>query len=134
MPAQPPTPPGAGVPDPSRKLPSYKTYTGPDPSTIPGPRSKSQADKFFAQVGTEKNILPNRVNKAVGFGGWIFGGAAAVYMVLFADFGDREHVFSPVRREYIRAKQTFFTLTPEERKTMGLDKRVGESEAGSQPS
>ncbi|ODN74047.1 hypothetical protein L202_07518 [Cryptococcus amylolentus CBS 6039] len=133
MPAQSPIPPPAGIPDRSRKIPAYKTYTGPDPSTLSGPRSKSQAEQYFAK-GAHETILPKRVSKAIGFGGWFFGGVAAVYMVLFADFGDREHVFSPVRREYIRTKQSFFTLTPEERKTMGLETRIGESEAGKQPS
>lgn len=87
-----------------------RVYTGPDPATLADPRSRSQADKYFARVAND-NILPSRMSKALGFGGWFFGGGesqgpahtdlanpivSVVYMALFADFGDKEHVFSPV--------------------------------------
>ena len=50
-----------------------RVYTGPDPSTLSEPRSRTQADKYFARVAND-NILPNRYSKALGFGGWFFGG------------------------------------------------------------
>lgn len=110
--------PSMSEPGPSRR-PRHphpeRVYTGPDPSTLADPRSRSQADKYFARVAND-NILPNRYTKALGFGGWFFGGGTSlsscsldvsarhradrivsvVYMALFADFGDKEHVFSPV--------------------------------------
>lgn len=87
-----------------RKRDVSRTYTGPERSTLP---TRSQQEKYFQRVANE-NILPTRAHKWLGFGGWIFGGSetfygkrvliavACGYMVLFADFGDREHVFSPV--------------------------------------
>jgi hypothetical protein len=102
-PAGPSTRPRRPHPHPER------VYTGPDPSTLAEARTRTQADKYFARVAND-NILPNRYTKALGFGGWFFGGGqsarwktgsclsvvSVVYMALFADFGDKEHVFSPV--------------------------------------
>lgn len=49
-----------------------KTYTGPDRSTLPEARSRTQADKYFARVANE-NVLPGRAHKALGIGGWVLG-------------------------------------------------------------
>lgn len=138
-----------------------RVYTGPDPATLANPRSRSQADKYFARVAND-NILPSRMSKALGFGGWFFGGGewefcsnigsgnlklmipvSVVYMALFADFGDKEHVFSPVsgmplgsdfhglgiridgrqlRRKYKEWTKDMTTLSPGERSILGLDR------------
>jgi hypothetical protein len=54
-----------------------RVYTGPDPSTLADPRSRSQAEKYFARVAND-NILPIRYTKALGFGGWFFGGGESL--------------------------------------------------------
>ncbi|WWD18761.1 hypothetical protein CI109_103216 [Kwoniella shandongensis] len=102
-----------------------KSYVGPDISTLDPPRSRSQAEKYFARVANE-NALPSRTSKLLGVGGWVLGGFACVYMTLWADFGEREHVFSPVRRQYAILKNSFFTLSPREREMMGLEERKAE--------
>ncbi|KAL0240606.1 hypothetical protein I308_106404 [Cryptococcus tetragattii IND107] len=121
----------------SRPVPSYKAYTGPDPSTIAVQRSKAEAERYWARMSrkADESVLPVRVNKALGFGGWIAGTIACAYMVLFADFGPREHVFSPVRREYQKLKQSFFTLSPEEQRIVGLQQEPSvEDESQRRPS
>ncbi|OXC70026.1 hypothetical protein AYX13_01372 [Cryptococcus neoformans] len=130
-----PTPPPTAPP--SKAVPSYKAYTGPDPNTIAVQRSKAEAERYWARMSrkSDESVLPLRVNKALGFGGWIAGTVACAYMVLYADFGPKEHVFSPVRREYQKFRQSFFTLSPEEQRIMGLQQepRV-EHEAQRRPS
>ena len=69
-----PTPEAGPSTRPRRPHPHpERVYTGPDPSTLSEPRSRTQADKYFARVAND-NILPNRYSKALGFGGWFFGG------------------------------------------------------------
>nr|ODN91815.1 hypothetical protein L203_01067 [Cryptococcus depauperatus CBS 7841] len=48
----------------------YKTNAGVDPANTSVPRT--QAEKYFARVANE-NIIPNRLHKALGFGGWVLG-------------------------------------------------------------
>ncbi|WWC62972.1 uncharacterized protein I303_105570 [Kwoniella dejecticola CBS 10117] len=123
------SPPEAGPSRPSMvpsnsaiplKKSAEKIYTGPSPDQLAAPRTRTQAEKYFARVANE-NVLPTRTNKLLGVGGWVLGGFACFYMALFADFGEREHVFSPVRRQYASLKQSFFTLSPSERQMMGVN-------------
>lgn len=67
-----PTPPTG---PPSRAVPSYKAYTGPDPNTVAVQRSKAEAERYWARMSkkADESVLPVRVNKALGFGGWIAG-------------------------------------------------------------
>ncbi|KAJ8595232.1 hypothetical protein M405DRAFT_807511 [Rhizopogon salebrosus TDB-379] len=39
---------------------------------------------------------------------------AMVYCVFLADWGEREHVFSPVRRWATKTRESFFSLSPDE--------------------
>lgn len=68
-----PTPPPTGPP--SKAVPSYKAYTGPDPNTVAVQRSKAEAERYWARMSrkSDESVLPLRVNKALGFGGWIAG-------------------------------------------------------------
>ena len=50
-----------------------RTYTGPDPASLPPKRDRSQAEKYFARVSNE-NILPSKWSKVIGIGGWVVGG------------------------------------------------------------
>ncbi|OCH85575.1 hypothetical protein OBBRIDRAFT_706293, partial [Obba rivulosa] len=46
--------------------------------------------------------------------------ASVAYMVFVADFGEREHVFSPARRWLGAQKAAFFSLSPAERELAGV--------------
>ncbi|KAF8610272.1 hypothetical protein BDV93DRAFT_517421 [Ceratobasidium sp. AG-I] len=41
-------------------------------------------------------------------------GIISVYNIFFADYGEKEHVFSPARRWLDRQKSAFWTLSPTE--------------------
>ncbi|KAI9634847.1 uncharacterized protein MKK02DRAFT_37723 [Dioszegia hungarica] len=97
-----------------------RTYTGPDPASLPPKRDRSQAEKYFARVSNE-NILPSKWSKVIGIGGWVVGGFAVVYMALYADFGKHEHVFSPLRRAFKSYTHDLDTLSPAERSVLGMD-------------
>ncbi|WVQ96254.1 hypothetical protein IAU59_003358 [Kwoniella sp. CBS 9459] len=100
-----------------------KQYTGPSRSSLPPPRSKFEAERYFAKLGggvQGETILPTRGSKMLGVGAWVLGGFACIYMGLYVDFGEREHVFSPMRRGFQHLKSRFFTLSPNERRIMGL--------------
>jgi len=45
---------------------------------------------------------------------WTLVPGAFGYMALYGDFGEHEHVFSPVRRWVQRSKGEFWRLSPEE--------------------
>ncbi|KAJ3328020.1 hypothetical protein HDU91_004212, partial [Kappamyces sp. JEL0680] len=38
--------------------------------------------------------------------------ASAIHVVLFWDFGDKPHIFTPVRSQFARLANWYFTLTP----------------------
>ncbi|ORY31852.1 hypothetical protein BCR39DRAFT_82523 [Naematelia encephala] len=87
-------------------------------------RTPEEAQKFFRRLQRKEIGRVNPIIKherAVGFAAWILMAGAGTYVALFADFGDREHVFSPLRRRYQRFRSSFFTLSPAERAALGLD-------------
>ena len=88
------TPPQAGPSTRPRRARPHphpeRVYTGPDPSTLAEPRSRTQADKYFARVAND-NILPNRYTKAIGFGGWFFGGCELLEGVPFLPRADDQY-------------------------------------------
>ncbi|PAV23315.1 pyridoxamine-phosphate oxidase [Pyrrhoderma noxium] len=61
------------------------------------------------------DVKPSRV-VATAFGLRLIAvPACIVYAVLYHDFGEDDHVFMPVRRWVKAKKESFFTLSPEER-------------------
>ncbi len=121
----PPTPAGppSSSPPAAPSARPHRFHPGQNP-TIPlaedlsAPRTFAQAEKYFRRIaGNPETRLPTRTMKWLGVGGWVVGAgewqtgrtstksaadepgrdvAASTYMVLYADFGDHEHVFSPV--------------------------------------
>jgi len=47
------------------------------------------------------------------------------YMALFGDFGEHEHIFSPLRRWVWQSKDEFWQLSPEEKRIAGMQKEGG---------
>ncbi|KAJ9095071.1 hypothetical protein QFC20_006759 [Naganishia adeliensis] len=116
--------------DPSQPRPPPVTSTahstGPLKSDPPipehdstRPRTPQEAERFFRHVALE-NQPPSRTMRWLSIGGWVAGAFAASYMVLYADFGQREHVFSPIRRRFGTFTSSLTSLSEEERaKLMG---------------
>lgn len=100
-------------PGPSRRFAKAhpeRVYGGPDPvqfkSSNMHKMTASQAEAYYAKLpDAHQPILP-RTSRFAGIGAWVLGAGggeqdalttvACGYMVLYADFGDHEHVFSPV--------------------------------------
>lgn len=87
-----------------------RVYGGPSPIEFKQRALNMGAAETEAYYGklpeAHQPPLP-RLSRFLGIGGWVFGGSglvseaqltsvACAYMVLYADFGDHEHVFSPV--------------------------------------
>lgn len=71
--------------------------------TREAPRTFAEADRYFQKVsgdGAPHIVLSPARARWVGVLGWAAGAVACGYMVLWADFGDREHVFSPVSSRF----------------------------------
>ncbi|KDQ33738.1 hypothetical protein PLEOSDRAFT_1099698 [Pleurotus ostreatus PC15] len=56
---------------------------------------------------------------------YVFVPYVVFYSVFFYDFGDREHVFQPVRRWASRQRESFFSLSPEEARIVQAEKAKG---------
>ncbi|KAL1407714.1 hypothetical protein Q8F55_007147 [Vanrija albida] len=124
----PPQPPRAG-PGPSaaaHKANPERSYTGPKPASLPRPRTPKEAEAFYAQLAKSGDGPPlPRFSRMIGVAGWVAGGFAAAYMVLYYDFGNtREHVFSPVRREWHKFTDSLFNLSASERSMIEAGKQA----------
>lgn len=68
----------------------------PSPTHYVEPR---RAETFFRRVTHPSNPNgppPSRWQRAANLSGGLLAGAVVLYSVLWADFGNKEHVFSPV--------------------------------------
>ncbi|QRW00685.1 hypothetical protein RhiJN_28703 [Ceratobasidium sp. AG-Ba] len=77
-------------------------------------------------IGTPK------FHRYVAIVSYSFVGAITIYNVFYADYGDKEHVFSPARRWLDRQKAAFWTLSPAEQAT--AERRTLDYFAGSEVS
>ncbi|GHJ88730.1 hypothetical protein NliqN6_5132 [Naganishia liquefaciens] len=86
------------------------------------PRTPQEAERFFRRIALE-NQPPSRTMRWLSIGGWVAGAFAAGYMVLYADFGDREHVFSPIRRQFGTYTRSLTSLSEQEKAQLGVSSR-----------
>ncbi|KAI6015559.1 hypothetical protein BKA83DRAFT_4232516 [Pisolithus microcarpus] len=75
---------------------------------------KSPFSRQEVEDDTAQDFRPPWVYRASGFLIYTTIPIAILYCVFVADYGDREHVFSPIRRWAQRHKESFLSLTPEE--------------------
>ncbi|WOO84822.1 uncharacterized protein LOC62_06G008329 [Vanrija pseudolonga] len=108
---------GPGPSAAAHKANPERSYTGPKPESLPRPRTPAEAEAFYASLAKSGTGPPlPRFSRMIGVAGWVAGGFAAAYMVLYYDFGNtREHVFSPIRREYHKFTDSLFNLSASER-------------------
>lgn len=84
-----------------RVIPSMWTAPqslAPPPNPAHQPNS-NRAAAYFRRVALPHELngpMPTRGQRIANLAGGIIGGMTCVYLVLFHDFGDRDHVFSPV--------------------------------------
>ncbi|CEH14968.1 hypothetical protein CBOM_02777 [Ceraceosorus bombacis] len=61
----------------------------------------AQREKYFRRINRPDlpfGPAPNRRQRGIALAAYVIATAAAGYMTLFADFGEDEHVFMPIRR------------------------------------
>ncbi|KAI6030948.1 hypothetical protein F5J12DRAFT_804134 [Pisolithus orientalis] len=75
---------------------------------------KSPFSRQEIEDDTMQDFRPPWVYRASGFLIYTMIPVAILYCVFVADYGDREHVFSPVRRWAQGHTESFLSLTPEE--------------------
>ncbi|GAA5908447.1 uncharacterized protein JCM6883_005549 [Sporobolomyces salmoneus] len=63
-----------------------------------------------------QNIAPTPLSKGIQFTAFTLAAGLTAYAVLLYDFGEREHVFMPVRRWFDANTKSFFTLSETERR------------------
>ncbi|BEI84697.1 hypothetical protein CcaverHIS002_0500980 [Cutaneotrichosporon cavernicola] len=137
--SQPPAPTPASTPGPSAatfKRSPERAYTGPSEHAGLGPRagaSAAEAERYFAKLPEATQPIMPRTARALGIGSWIVGGFACGYMILFADYGPHEHVFSPIRRMFHKYTAEMFTLSKSERGMLGLEDATVTPTQASQP-
>ncbi|GAA5937914.1 uncharacterized protein JCM15063_005411 [Sporobolomyces koalae] len=65
-----------------------------------------------------QNIAPTPLSKGIQFTAFTLAAGLTAYAVLLYDFGEREHVFMPVRRWFDANTRSFFTLSERERQVL----------------
>ncbi|GMK58520.1 hypothetical protein CspeluHIS016_0505520 [Cutaneotrichosporon spelunceum] len=116
--------PSAGPSAASFKRSPERVYTGPKEHAGLGPRlgsSATEAERYFAKLPEATQPIMPRTARALGIGSWVIGAFACGYMILYADYGPHEHVFSPIRRAFHKATAELFTLSKTERGMLGIE-------------
>ncbi|GAA6013859.1 hypothetical protein JCM11491_000448 [Sporobolomyces phaffii] len=65
-----------------------------------------------------QNIAPTPLSKGIQFTAFTLAAGLTAYAVLLYDFGEREHVFMPVRRWFDANTKSFFTLSDRDRQVL----------------
>ncbi|GAA5823730.1 hypothetical protein JCM5353_008573 [Sporobolomyces roseus] len=66
-----------------------------------------------------QTVAPTPLSKGVQFTAFTLAAGLTAYAVLLYDFGEREHVFMPVRRWFDANTRSFFTLSERDRQVLG---------------
>ncbi|ORY96735.1 hypothetical protein BCR43DRAFT_563974 [Syncephalastrum racemosum] len=72
------------------------------------------AERYKRRLHTPGSLAPRLRARQIHILSWACSIPLAGYVVLFADFGQEEHCFSPLRRWFESKRQQFWTLTPQE--------------------
>ncbi|GAA5842766.1 hypothetical protein JCM9279_003981 [Rhodotorula babjevae] len=69
-----------------------------------------------------QHVAPTPLSRASQIASFAFATGLTAYAVLLYDFGDKEHVFMPVRRFVDRHTASFFTLSAQDRQVLSARK------------
>ncbi|GAA5895633.1 hypothetical protein JCM8208_005286 [Rhodotorula glutinis] len=80
-----------------------------------------------------QHVAPTPLSRASQIASFAFATGLTAYAVLLYDFGDKEHVFMPVRRFVDRHTASFFTLSAQDRQVLSARKEgVAAVDAGAE--
>ncbi|KAG2155963.1 uncharacterized protein EDB93DRAFT_1129077 [Suillus bovinus] len=92
----------------ARRSPCIRHYSKKSPAVQPTPSQKESAER------DDGDFRPPWVYSASHILTYTMIPTAILYCVFLADWGEREHVFSPVRRWTAKYKESFLSLSPDE--------------------
>ncbi|KAG2134282.1 hypothetical protein BD769DRAFT_1444189 [Suillus cothurnatus] len=92
----------------ARRTPCLRSYSKKSPVIRPTPVQNQSAEP------DNEDFRPPWVYSASHILTYTLIPTAIVYCVFLADWGEREHVFSPVRRWTTKYKESFLSLSPDE--------------------
>ncbi|KAF7725190.1 hypothetical protein EC973_000356 [Apophysomyces ossiformis] len=75
-------------------------------------------EKFKRRLYSPEYVTRNVRARQVQLLSWAITLSVAGYVVFLADFGPQEHCFSSVRRWFDAKRQSFWTLSPQEREDL----------------
>ncbi|ORX59015.1 hypothetical protein DM01DRAFT_1333605 [Hesseltinella vesiculosa] len=75
-------------------------------------------EKVKRRLEMPQQMAPKLRARQIQVASWILSAGLSGYVVLFADFGPREHCFSPIRRWFQEKRRTFWTLSSEEQQDL----------------
>ncbi|KAG0169938.1 hypothetical protein DFQ28_002773 [Apophysomyces sp. BC1034] len=75
-------------------------------------------EKFKRRLHSPGSIAPNLRARQIQVFSWAISLSVTGYVIFLADFGTQEHCFSPVRRWFETKRQSFWTLSPQERQDL----------------
>ncbi|GAA6015218.1 hypothetical protein JCM10207_003646 [Rhodosporidiobolus poonsookiae] len=80
-----------------------------------------------------QTVAPTPLSRGLQIGSFAFATALTFYAVLLHDFGEREHVFMPVRRWFDAHTASLFTLSERDRAVLSAQKPRNQPEAVVKP-
>ncbi|KAG1885058.1 hypothetical protein F4604DRAFT_1729326 [Suillus subluteus] len=92
----------------ARRAPCIRSYSKKSPVIRPTPNQNQSTEQ------DDGDFRPPWVYSASHILTYTLIPTAIVYCVFLADWGEREHVFSPVRRWTLKYKESFLSLSPDE--------------------
>ncbi|KAG1786615.1 uncharacterized protein HD556DRAFT_1414373 [Suillus plorans] len=92
----------------ARRTPSIRSYSKKPQVIRPTPSQNQSAEQ------DDGDFRPPWVYSASHILTYTLIPTAILYCVFLADWGEREHVFSPVRRWTTKYKESFLSLSPDE--------------------
>ncbi|KAJ8661827.1 hypothetical protein O0I10_002636 [Lichtheimia ornata] len=71
-------------------------------------------ERLKRRIHSPQSMAPNLRSRQLHVMTWAVSLPLVGYVALFADFGEQEHCFSPLRRWFDEKRKRFWSLTPEE--------------------
>ena len=78
--------------------------------------------KYRRRVLNPRNLVLTSGQRKIKLGSHFLVAGVVVYSVLFANWGEKEHCFSGIRRHYHKQLDSFFTITAEDEIEMAARK------------
>ncbi|KAG0750621.1 hypothetical protein G6F57_000103 [Rhizopus arrhizus] len=89
----------------------------PIPPKYAAPTEEVQ-ERFKRRLQLPKAMAPRPRARQIQVLTWVLSVSLTSYVVLFADFGQEKHCFTPIRNWFQEKKNKFWTLSEEEKRDL----------------